>query len=118
MRFSVHTATKDRINEFAAHANVVSSESVFRVGKDEEVANTPFFDIEDEYFVKTDLWQSAAVALELMDLFYGVNKGCDVITFHPNFAPYIERLARTTGTLLVEQKATERYKRAAAKLNR
>jgi hypothetical protein len=36
--------TKDRINDWAAHANVVSSESVFRVGQDEMVANTPFFD--------------------------------------------------------------------------
>jgi hypothetical protein len=107
--------TKDRINESAAHANVVSSESVFRVGEDEKVANAPFFDVEDEYFVKADLWQSAAVALELMDLFYGVNKGRGVITFHPNFAPYLGQLARTTDALLAEQKATERYKRAAAK---
>jgi hypothetical protein len=77
----------------------------------------PFFDVEHDYFVKTDLWQSAAVALELMDLFYGVNKGRDVITFHPDFAPYIERLARTTDALLAKQKTTERYKRAAAKLS-
>jgi len=108
-------ATKDRINEFAAHANVVSSGSVFQVGEDEKVAQTPFFDIEDDYFVKVDLWQSAAAALELMDLFYGVNTGRDVITFRPDFAPCMERLARTTDALLAEQKATERYKRAAAK---
>jgi len=108
--------TKDRINERAAHANVVSSESVFRVDQDEGVANTPFFDVEDDYLVKTDLWQAAAVALELMDLFYGVNKGRDVITFHPHFSQYIEQLSRTTHALLAEQKATERYKRTMAKL--
>jgi hypothetical protein len=108
--------TKDRINESAAHANVISSESVFRVGEAENVASTPFFDVEDDYFVKTDLWQSAAVALELMDLFYGVNRGRDVITFHAEFAPYMERLARTTEALWDEQKASDRYKRAMARL--
>jgi hypothetical protein len=107
-------AIKDRINKFEAHANVVTSESVFRVSKD-KVATTPFFDIEDDYIVKTDLWQAAAVALELMDLFYGVNKERNVITFHPNFAAYIGQLSRTTDALLAEQEATERYQRAAAK---
>ena len=107
--------TKDRINEWAAHANVLSSERVFRV-QDGGVANTPFFDVEDNYLVKTDLWQSAAVALELMDLFYGVNRGRDVITFHADFARYMERLTRMTHTLLDEQKASERYKRAMARL--
>jgi hypothetical protein len=108
-------ATKDRINESAAHANVVSSENVFRVDEEEKVANTPFFDIEDDYFVKVDLWQSAAVGLELMDLFYGVNKGREVLTFHPESAQIIKQLARTTDALLAERKATERYKRTAAK---
>jgi hypothetical protein len=50
-----------------------------------------------------------------MDLFYGVNKGHDFVAFHPQFALEIERLVRTTDDLLAEQKATERYKRAAAK---
>jgi hypothetical protein len=50
--------------------------------------------------------------------FYGVNKGRDVIAFHPDFAPHMERLARVTEGLLAEQKATERYKRVAAKLAR
>jgi CRISPR/Cas system CSM-associated protein Csm2 small subunit len=108
--------TKDRINEWAAHANVVSSESIFRVGEVQNVASTPFFDVEDDYFVKADLWQSAAVALELMDLFYGVNRGRDVIAFHADFARHMERLARTTDALLDEQKASERYKRTMAKL--
>jgi len=38
----------------------------------------PFFDIEDDYFVKTDLWFGwrAISALELMDLvLMAVNKG-------------------------------------------
>jgi CRISPR/Cas system CSM-associated protein Csm2 small subunit len=77
---------------------------------------TPLFDAEDDYLVKTDLWQSAAVALELMDLFYGVNRGRDVITFHADFARYMERLVRTTDALLNEQKASERYKLAMARL--
>jgi hypothetical protein len=42
--------TKDRINQFAAHANVVSSENVFSVGEGETVANTPFL------MLRTIIW--------------------------------------------------------------
>lgn len=62
-------AKKGRINDSQSHANVVSSHSVFRIDDTGELINAPFFDIEDDYFVKSDLWLASAVALELMDLF-------------------------------------------------
>jgi len=109
---------KDRINQSAAHANLVSSERVFRVGEDGKMASIPFFDIEDDYFVKLDLWHSGAVALELMELFYSVDQGRDIISFHPKFMAYMGELVRRNGFLLAEGKATERYKKAAERLTR
>src|SRR5882672_5079269 len=78
-------ATKQRINSSVAHANIVSSDSTFRIAESGDAISAPFFDIEDEYFVKTDLWLIASSGLELMDLFYGVNKGFTVIDFRSDF---------------------------------
>jgi hypothetical protein len=107
--------TKERINSSVAHANIVSSDSTFRIVETADSINAPFFDIEDEYFVKTDLWLIASTGLELTDLFYGVNKERDVIDFHPDFVHGVTSLARETDALLAEIKATERFKQAATK---
>jgi hypothetical protein len=108
-------AKKSLINNSQSHANVVSAHSVFRIGDTGELINAPFFDIEDDYFVKSDLWLASAVALEMMDLFYGVNGGQNVIEFMPGFPDFIGRLERDTNALLAELKATDRYKNAAWK---
>jgi hypothetical protein len=108
-------AKKGLINDAQSHANVVSSDSVFRIAATGDVIDAPFFDIEDEYFVKTDLWLTASVALELMDLFYGVNAGRNVIEFIPNFPAFIGRLQSDTATLRMEMMATTRYQAAMAR---
>ena len=46
---------KDAINASASHANIVSAHHNFKVAEDWKRFDTPFFDVEDEYFVKTDL---------------------------------------------------------------
>jgi hypothetical protein len=53
---------KEQINLSTAHANVVSTESVFRVADAGAVVNVPFFDVEDEYTVKADLWLMGSFA--------------------------------------------------------
>lgn len=108
-------AKKTLINNSQSHANVVSAHSVFRVDDTGELINAPFFDIEDEHFVKSDLWLASAVALEMMDLFYGVNIGRNVIEFMPGFPDFVGSLERDTNALLAEMKATDRYKNAMAK---
>jgi hypothetical protein len=108
-------STKEQINMSAAHANIVSSGSIFRVADAGDTINAPFFDIEDEYVVKADLRQTASIALTLMDLFYGVNQGRNAISFYPDFAASVGRLARDTDALLAELKATDRFKRGLAK---
>jgi hypothetical protein len=105
------------INDNHSHTNVVSSDSVFRIDDTGELINAPFFDIEDAYFVKTDLWLAAGIALELMDWFYGVNKGRDVIAFAPGFVDDVQRLAKATDAMRAEIVATEQFKAAMKKAN-
>jgi hypothetical protein len=106
---------KEQINVSSSHANIISAHNTFRIEESGERAGAPFFDVEDDYFVKTDLWLSASIGLTLVDLFFGVNQGRDVITFIPNFTHYVQEAARRTDALLAELKETDRYKQAAAK---
>lgn len=107
--------TKNRINSSAAHANIISADSVFRIADSGDQISAPFFDIEDEYFVTTDLWLLASVAITLMDLLYGVNQSRNVIEFRPDFPDVIGRMAYDSNSLLAEMKATDRFKRAMEK---
>src|SRR5215471_585481 len=74
----------------------------------------PFFDVEDEFQVKVDLWLTASISIELMDLLYGVNKGRDVVKFIPNFESDLHQFHQRNSALLREMQSTERYKRAFA----
>jgi hypothetical protein len=69
-------STKDRINSSAAHANIISGDSTFRMTNDDAFASAPFFDVEDEYFVKADMWLICSVAITLMDFFFGGGWRC------------------------------------------
>ncbi|KYG19477.1 hypothetical protein SE92_03725 [Bradyrhizobium sp. AT1] len=108
-------AKKGLINNQQAHANVVSTDSVFGIAQDGEMVDAPFFDAEDPHFVKIDLWLSASVALDVMDLFYGVNQGRDVITFMDHFPEFFTRLQSDTEALRQEIMATDRAQAALVK---
>lgn len=106
---------KEQINLSTAHANLVSTESVFRVSDAGTVVNVPFFDVEDEYTVKADLWLMGSIALTLVDFSYGVNQGCNVIEFCPDFTRHVQQMAQENESLLGELKSTDRFKRALEK---
>jgi hypothetical protein len=106
---------KEQINLSTAHANVVSTETVFRVTDAGDTVNAPFFDVEDEYMVKADLWMMGSIALTMVDFFYGVNQGQNVIEFCPDFAGHVQQTAQENEALLTELKSTDRFKRALAK---
>jgi len=93
------------------------SDSLFRIDDTGELVNAPFFDIEDAYHVKTDLWLAAGSALELMDWFYGINRGRDVIEFAPGFVNDWQALAKATDALRADMVATDRYQQAMAKMD-
>jgi len=83
--------------------------AVFRIADAGDAINAPFFDIEDDYHVKADLWLTGSVALTLMDLLYGVNLDHKVIGFRNDFPLQMQRLAKENDGL-VEMNATDRFK--------
>lgn len=102
---------KGGINESTAHSNIIYAHNNFHFDGGEKFG-TPFFDIEDDYLVKTDLWQIGNIAMGLMDLFYGVNSELNVIKFIKDFVPQLKKLEADNHKLKAEMMATERYKKA------
>jgi hypothetical protein len=101
---------KDLINEHMSHANLLSADGTFRVSDSENSFDAPFFDFEDEHFVKIDLWMIGDVAIGLMELFYLVDDERGFITFVDDFLVRLNRLQDATRKLRAEMIATERYK--------
>ena len=65
---------KELINNSVAHSNIAYAFQNFEMSpKDNPGFHTPFFDFDDEYKVKTDLWFLANILMGLLDLIYGVN---------------------------------------------
>ncbi len=106
---------KQQINTSDAHANLISAHSTFRTDDEAGLFTTPFFDIEDEDFVKTHLWQIGHVALTLLHFFYKINERRDVIKFVDNFWPQIQALGQKNESLRAEMMASDRVKRAMQK---
>lgn len=112
---------KDLINSQTAHANMVSGDRTFRVVNGGKGASNPFFDIEDEDFVKTDLWLIGSVAIMLMDLFLGVaddvaRSGRSVVGFRADFEQTILGLASESKALCAELTGSARGKAAMLKI--
>lgn len=101
---------KGTINNSTAHSNIVYAHNNFRFDGDRGKFVTPFFDIEDDYLVKTDLWQIGNIAMGLMDLFYGVNDGLNVVKFVDDFVPRLKALEAENHRLKAEMMGTERFK--------
>jgi hypothetical protein len=102
---------KKRLINKSAHADILTTSQTFQVNEAGNEISTPFFDVEDEYHVKADLWLTASISIELMDLLYGVNKEHDVVKFILNFETDLQRIYEDNSALLTEMKSTERYKR-------
>lgn len=93
---------KDTINELGAHANIVTAQHTFKHDSETRIFNTPFFDYENERWVKTDLWQIANVALGIMDLFYRVNQDLGVIKLQDDWFDKFQNLAHENDRLKAE----------------
>jgi len=103
---------KTTINNSTAHSNIVYAHNNFRFDGKEGKFDTPFFDIKDDYLVKTDLWQIGNIAMGLMDLFYGVNKSLNVVKFVDDFIPRLKKLENDNNQLKKEMMESERFKNA------
>ncbi len=106
-------AMKDLINASTAHANLVFTGSNFKENKGGIFSL--FFDFEDPYFVKTDLWRIGNIAINLLDLFFGVNQGLNVIKFVDDFQVKFDALVAQNKAIHTEMTSTERCKAAAMK---
>ena len=101
---------KDNINASTAHANLVYTGANFEVADD--AVSSPFFDFEDNYAVRSDLWRIGNIAISLLDLFYGVNQSVGSIKFVDDFSQRLGVLVERSDALNAEMKSTARYKAA------
>jgi hypothetical protein len=103
-------AMKDYINASTAHANLIFTGSNFK--EVEHGISSPFFDFEDPHFVKTDLWCIGKIAINLLDLFCGVNRDRNVLKFVDDFHFKFDGLVAQSRAIHAEMTSTERYKAA------
>jgi len=103
---------KGIINNSTAHSNIVYAHNNFKFDGEQGKFLTPFFDIEDDYRIKTDLWQTGNIAMGLMDLFYGVNKELGVIKFVDDFISRLKTLEAENHRLKAELMNNKRFKKA------
>lgn len=96
---------KDMVNVIGTHANIVTALHTFKNDLEAKIFNTPFFDYENERWVKTDLWQIANVALGIMDLFYGVNELSGAIKLQDTWPDQFNALAKENERLKAEMLA-------------
>ena len=106
---------KDNINATAAHSNIVYTASTFRYDPDvSDTAETPFFDIEDPYFVKTDLWLISNAAVGIIGMIAAANEAGRGLELADNFLARFSELMKVNEELRAEFMAGDRYKAAAA----
>jgi hypothetical protein len=101
---------KKAINNSASHANLIYSFQNFNVLSDgRKRFHTPFFDFEDDFKIKGDLWLVANVAMGLLDLFYGVNQKYGTFVLSDGFLEKFKKLEQQNTKLKEEALKHERF---------
>jgi len=100
---------KTIINGSTAHSSMVYGFQNFKIDKESRGFHTPFFDFEDEYLVKTDLWQIGNILMGLMDLFYGINQNHPLLQFKSDFVKHLKELEAGNQALKNEMMKNPRY---------
>jgi hypothetical protein len=94
---------KDLINQSTAHSTIIYAFQNFKMNPIENPGfNTPFFDFDDEYKVKNDLWFVANIAQGLIDMFYGINLQYKVFRFVDDFDERFRELVDQNNRLKLE----------------
>jgi len=102
---------KDTLNEIGTHSNIVMAQQNYEFDAELKIFKMPFFDFEDEFWVKTDLWQTGNVALGIMDLFFGVNQAFGVIKLKDDWLDKFQSLAEENQRLKTEMLAHDRMRK-------
>lgn len=97
-----------------SHSNIIDAHRTFKYELKNKTAQlkTPFFDFQNDFQVKSNLWSLANMAMGLMDLFYGINLKYKTITFSPNFIKDLQLLEKENKRLKKIIMDTPRFKRA------
>jgi hypothetical protein len=103
-------AMKEKINNSTAHANIAYTQKTFRLADGGNEFSTPFFDIEDEYFVTGDLLMASGIAISLIDLFYGVNKDVNAIVWRDDFDSRFASIFERETALRKKMHSSDRFK--------
>ncbi|MDP2586313.1 MAG: hypothetical protein Q8P32_00870 [Candidatus Komeilibacteria bacterium] len=106
---------KQSINSSTAHANIVYAQQNFYLDEERKKFATPFFDKENDFLVKTDLWTLGLCAGNFMDIFGGINKDFEVINFSDDFITRLKELRKENESLKEELMKTENFQRAQKK---
>ncbi|MFZ2681962.1 MAG: hypothetical protein WAZ14_02625 [Patescibacteria group bacterium] len=106
---------KKVINSSTAHSNLVYAMQSFALDPDGDQFVTPFFDTEDDYHLKGNLWMIANVSYGLMDLFFGINQGKDLLKFHPDFVSRLKALRAKNDELKAVMMSSPRFQAALDK---
>ncbi|HEY5105714.1 MAG TPA: hypothetical protein VII73_02955 [Caulobacteraceae bacterium] len=108
-------SVKDNINATSAHSNIVYTASTFRFDPDvSDTAETPFFDIEDPYFVSTDLWLISNAAVGIIGMIAAASEVGAGLELAEDFLVRFSDLMKANQGLQAEFMAGDRYKAAAA----
>lgn len=91
-----------------AHSSIIYTFQNFNFNKESPHFETPFFDYEDNYRVKTGLWLIANVARGILDVFHGVNQQHGVFQLVDGFPSTFSSLIEMNDRLREEMKAHPR----------
>lgn len=104
---------KKMISGAVAHSNITYAFQNFEMKPFHDAGfKTTFFDPENDYWIKTDLWFVANTALGLLDLFYGANQRYKIFKLIDDFDSRFKALVDQNNRLKAEMMNTENYKRA------
>lgn len=98
----------------STHSNIVDAHRNFEYthqGKAVQI-NMPFFDQYNDFQVTTDFWLIGNVTIGLLDMFYGINQDCGVLTLSTDFVPRLLELQEVNNQIKAKIVATEKFQRA------
>ncbi len=100
--------------QLSSHSNIVDTQRTFKYEEIDGASQlkTSFFDLENEFQEKADLWATANIVMGLMDLFYGINMKQKVLTFSPAFIEELQNLDKESKRLKEIIMNTPNFKRA------
>lgn len=104
------------INQSTAHSNIIYAYNNCEINYEQKKFEHFFFDVDDDFWAKTNLWQIANIAMGLMDLFYIVNKPLNVLKFSDDFLSRLQELVAENRRLKEEMMDTERYQQATERI--